>query len=389
METGMDSFRAPASSFVVDSVIPFVWRLGSVAVGLAAVVGGLLYAKQDSLLYFPEIGGVPRRPADNPRGYRSPAERRVPFEDCRIPCEDGVQIHAWLLLHTTDGVSVPPDTPTVIFFHGNAGNIGLRIPNGLQMVQYLRANVLMVEYRGYGESDSVPPTEAGLKLDAEAALRFALDHPKVVDPTRVFLFGRSLGGAVALHLADYARRRDIPIAGVMVENTFTSISDMVDHLMPVVAPFKALVLRIRWDSTRIVPHLRTPLLFLAGTDDEIVPHGHMQELCRLSKSSAHVAVHIVQGGRHNESWMQGGAAYWDAMSKFMKDAVESNASAGRGGGGGARIGSSVDYSGSMGGTAAAEASSIPTMPSGFLDIAKEAAAGGRNPSGNDKKPKDI
>jgi len=184
---------AASSSFLMDSLMPFFLRIGAVVVGLVAVFGSLLYAKQDQLLYFPEIGGIPKRPSDNPRGYRSPGERQIPFEECRIPCEDGVYIHAWLLLKTTDGETVPPNTPTIIFFHGNAGNIGLRLPNAMQMIQYLDANVLMVEYRGYGESDNVSPDENGLKLDAEAALRFAAKHDKV-DPKRIFLFGRSLGG---------------------------------------------------------------------------------------------------------------------------------------------------------------------------------------------------
>lgn len=141
------------------------------------------------MLYFPEISGLPRRPADNPARYRSPEEHQVPFENLYIECEDGVSIHAWLLLRTKE----KNDRPTLVFFHGNAGNIGLRIPNALHMLQHLNANVLMVEYRGYGDSDSVKPNEKGLKLDAQAALKFISKHPKV-DSSKIFLFGRSLGG---------------------------------------------------------------------------------------------------------------------------------------------------------------------------------------------------
>jgi hypothetical protein len=147
-------------SFLLDSLIPWSLRLGTVVIGLVAVVGGLLYAKQDSLLYFPEIGGIPKKPSDNPKGYRSPGERNIPFKECDIECSDGVHIHAWLM-------PFDRNAPTIIFFHGNAGNIGLRLPNAIQMRSYLECNMLMVEYRGYGESDNVPPTEEGLKLDAE------------------------------------------------------------------------------------------------------------------------------------------------------------------------------------------------------------------------------
>lgn len=199
------------------------------------------------------------------------SQHQIQFESHKIECADGVSIHAWLLFRDKDRSQ---NLPTLVFFHGNAGNIGLRLPNALQMIQYLNANVFMVEYRGYGESDSVSPSEAGLKLDAEAALRFITKHPSI-DASNVFLFGRSLGGAVALHLAEYAQHQRLPLAGVIVENTFTNIAEMVDHLMPLIAPLKYLVLRIKWDSLPIVSKLHVPVLYLAGARDELVPHHHM------------------------------------------------------------------------------------------------------------------
>jgi pimeloyl-ACP methyl ester carboxylesterase len=295
---------------------------------------------------FIEIGGIPRRTEDNPRRYRSPSEYQVPFESHMIRCEDGVHIHAWLLLRSPNNFGdiregksfgdVPPaaatttrqpptktDLPTIVFFHGNAGNIGLRLPNALQMLQFLNANVLMVEYRGYGNSDTVPINEAGLKLDAEAALRFISKHPRI-DSSRIFLFGRSLGGAVSFHLAQYAERKDIPLAGVIVENTFLSISHMVDHLMPYLTPIKAIVLRMRWNSYSIVPHLHTPILYLAGDADKLVPHEHMLQLYKLSKASRCLRMHIIVDGTHNESWLQGGQEYWENFRSFLGEAIRMN-----------------------------------------------------------------
>mmetsp|Transcript_17899 Transcript_17899/g.39696 ORF Transcript_17899/g.39696 Transcript_17899/m.39696 type:complete len:177 (-) Transcript_17899:178-708(-) len=117
-------------SIVSGWIIPFLWRFGTVVGGLLTVAVGLLYVKQDSLLYFPAIGEVPRRPGQNPRGYRSPAEHQIPYETHMIRCSDGVSIHSWLLLHPH---SREKKVPTLLFFHGNAGNIGLRLPNALQM----------------------------------------------------------------------------------------------------------------------------------------------------------------------------------------------------------------------------------------------------------------
>ena len=323
----------------------FLWRTGCFCCGVTSLLIGLLYIKQvcrceisfslpvlpltllpvhlpqDSLLYFPTIGAVPLHNHQNVKRYRSPSEHDVPFETHMITCEDGVQIHSWLLYHPEASSS---SHSTIMFFHGNAGNIGMRLPNALQMYRLLKVNVWLVEYRGYGDSDGVTPNEKGLKLDAEAAWNYAHKNSmRSVDPTKIFVFGRSLGGAVAFHLARYAQTTTHPsLKGVIVENTFTGISQMVDELMPLVAPFKNLVLRISWNSLQIVPHLRTPTLFLAGDADELVPHSQMIELYKSMVSSALcplVKMHVIKGGTHNESWAQGGQDYWRSMQRFMSE----------------------------------------------------------------------
>jgi hypothetical protein len=114
-----------------------LFRGTQIGLVLGSLLVTLLYFKQESLLYFPEIGGIPRRPDGNPRKYRSPAEHQIHFEDVMIPCEDGVKIHAWLMLRTPQKNPLP----TFVYFHGNAGNVGLRLPNAMQMMQYLNINV--------------------------------------------------------------------------------------------------------------------------------------------------------------------------------------------------------------------------------------------------------
>ena len=312
----MDPSVSSGNAFV-NTVLTFAWRMGTLGVGLGGIIATFLYFKQDSLLYFPEIGGIPRRPSDNPRRYRSPAEHHIAFESLNIDCEDGVSIHSWLLLQTKNA----NHAPTIVFFHGNAGNIGLRLPNAIQMMQNLNVNVMMVEYRGYGDSDTVKPNEAGLKLDGQAALRFIAKHPKI-DPSKIFVFGRSLGGSVAFHLAQYAQQNNIPLAGVVVENTFLSISSMVDHLMPYIAPFKPLVLRLDWNSEKIVPRLEMPVLYIGGAQDQLVPHSHMLKLYKTTTRSRLVRLHVVPDGTHNETWVQGGQDYWDAFARFLTHAME-------------------------------------------------------------------
>jgi pimeloyl-ACP methyl ester carboxylesterase len=295
-------------------------------------------------------------------------------------CEDGVSIHSWLLLHPS---SRNERVPTIMFFHGNAGNIGLRLPNAIQMYQYLRANIMLVEYRGYGDSDDVTPSERGLKLDSEAALRF-LSTYETVDPDRIFVFGRSLGGAVSFHLAQYAQQNGLPLAGVIVENTFLSISAMVDHLMPYIAPLKGLVLRIGWNSYRIAPRIQIPILYLSGGADQLVPPKHMRELYNMSlKSSRCARILIIKDGTHNETWLQGGREYWDKFRSFMAEAISGERRDSF------RSTSAMEdvaveddklppFSASLGvgmgaDTESSTASAIPTMPSNLVGMAREAS----------------
>lgn len=300
----------------------------------------------------------------------------------------------------------------------------------------------MVEYRGYGNSDTVKPNEAGLKLDAEAAYRYLLHynninnnnynnhnshHPTAsytnIDTQKIFVFGRSLGGAVAFHLASYAESIQSPLAGVMVENTFTSISQMVDQLMPAIAPLKFLVLRMKWDSNNIAPLLYTPILYLAGENDELVPHSQMLDLYTRSRGGncVYSKIHVIEGGTHNDSWVQGGLEYYRVMKAFMsyvmlngeglflKSRDVSSSSFEDGMGSTATTGSttttgttttstkSTSMEVTMGGesqkststtTSSGTTKSIPIMPSGILGMAKEVASqslSSSNTASTDKK----
>jgi len=206
------------------------------------------------------------------------------------------------------------------------------------MYHNLGCNIFMVEYRGYGDSDDVKPNERGLKLDAEAAYEFLLNSSSSsrgtssiskdgtninIDTDKIFVFGRSLGGAVAFHLASYAEHTlHKPLRGIIVENTFRSISRMVDTLMPYIAPLKFLVLRMDWNSERIAPTIQTPILYLAGENDELVPHSHMVELYNKSVvRSVYAKIHIIKGGTHNDSWIMGGVDYFVAMKSFLSNVI--------------------------------------------------------------------
>lgn len=399
-DSAIASASATTSALIWSYLWPLVYRGSQFAAGLLVVVGGLLYVQQESLLYFPTVAGLARHNRDNPRGYRHPGERGLAYTEHEIAVDDdGVKIHAWFIPHPSRADAAAPAAgeeklPTILFFHGNAGNIGLRIPNAVELLRHVRANFVLVEYRGYGDSSDHRPTEDGLSADALAAYRYVRDcvalRPRV-DATRLYVMGRSLGGAVAVSLAADLASRGTPLAGLLLENTFTSISDMVDVVLPVLKPIKALVLRIGWDSLGLLESTplaaATPILFLAGDADALVPHAHMQRLYTaalqraaggMSTAAAHAAVswHVVRGGTHNETWLRGGRAYWQAVANFLADTRPA------GGGGGSSDGVAMTNGGtsSTSGNGGGEASAIPLMSQSLTGMARDAWS-----NKNDKK----
>ena len=290
-----------------------VKRTGYVVAGLCSVAVGLLYVFQEKLLYHPVVPGLERSNRHNPRGMKSPREHGIPFEDLRIETEDGIRIHAWLMR--------PPSgqeaRATVLYFHGNAGNIGFRLPNAKQMVEILRVNVLLVEYRGYGDSDDARPNETGFMRDARAALKQMLAREDI-DPARIIAFGRSIGGAVALSLAHDSGPGRGGIAAVIVENTFLSIGKMVDTIFPSLVPLKPLVLRLRWNSEAIINRVEQPILFINGARDELVPPSHSHQLHEQAAAARFKELYIVPNGSHNDTWHKGGRAYYAKLDSFIQ-----------------------------------------------------------------------
>lgn len=132
---------------------------------------------------------------------------------------------------------------------------------------------MCVAYRGYSDSQGTP-TESGIKLDALAMTEY-IRKSTIINRERVFLLGRSLGGAVALSLIqNLDSNGDQFYKGVIIENTFTSISEMADSIFPFFKQLpwlKRLMLKLNWDSLACVKSMKTPVLFITGDRDNFVP----------------------------------------------------------------------------------------------------------------------
>ena len=127
---------------------------------------GMVYFKQEGMLYHPAVPSEKYRyPENMPVGYRNPLEAGMQYKDVHIMTKDKVKLHAWFVKAN----SIPKNCRTLIYFHGNSGNIGSRIPILEILVKRLNTNVLILAYRGYGNSEGTP-SEKGQELDAEATL---------------------------------------------------------------------------------------------------------------------------------------------------------------------------------------------------------------------------
>lgn len=217
----------------------------------------------------------------------TPAMVGLSYESVEIETADGVTVRGWF---------VPTENPrgSVVYCHGNGGNIGGRVPH-VEAMHELGLNVLIFDYRGYGDSDG-KPSEQGTYADAEAAYDFLAARPEV-DPERIVIWGRSLGGAVALYLATKRESK-----GLVLESTFTSLSDVGKSLYPFL-PVKA-VLRFDYPSAERIVTLddTLPILIAHAEEDSIVPYSHGQRLYDLAPDNKrfvelrgdHNAAHLLQ-----------------------------------------------------------------------------------------------
>lgn len=143
---------------------------------------GILYQVQDSLLYNPEL------PSHSRVYVPIPSMFSLPYESVITRSLDGTQIHMYFIHQPKERQR---NAPTIIFFHGNAGNMGHRLQNCVGLYHNLHCNILLVEYRGYGLSEG-SPSEEGLYMDAKASIDYLYTR-KDINHSEIIVFGRSLG----------------------------------------------------------------------------------------------------------------------------------------------------------------------------------------------------
>jgi pimeloyl-ACP methyl ester carboxylesterase len=249
----------------------------------------MLTRLQRSFLYFPMRDFV-----------ASPADYGFAHEEVDLRAEDGVAIHAWWL-------PVEGATRTALFLHGNAGNVSYWVEVAI-VFRKVGWNTLILDYRGYGRS-SGSPTEEGTYLDARAAYLHLVED-RGIDPSRIVVVGRSLGGGVATWLAEHH-----PVGGLVLENTFTSIADIVAKSFPL--PGISRFVRLGYPSLSRMARLDVPLLVVHGAGDELVPFAHGKALFDAAAGTSKRFVEL-RGG-HNDAFALSSADYEEALRRFSEE----------------------------------------------------------------------
>ena len=233
----------------------------------------------------------------------TPGDAGLVYEDVTFTASDGVKLHGWFV--PGDGKRV------IIWFHGNAGNIGHRVENLVLMREQLRVSVFLFDYRGYGNSEGAP-SEQGLYLDAEAALEYTKTRSGLEADEGIVYFGRSLGAAVAVELATR-----YPPRALVLESPFTSIQGMAQKLHPVVSKLVplGLVVQSRFDALAKIGQVRTPVMVLHGDQDDMIPIEMGRELFEAANEPK--AFYAIRGASHNDTYAVGGVPYFDALRAFV------------------------------------------------------------------------
>ncbi|HEX9727693.1 MAG TPA: alpha/beta hydrolase [Gemmatimonadales bacterium] len=219
-----------------------------------------------------------------------------------VTTEDGLALGGWYL----PARNAPARAPALIWFYGNMETVASLAP----IIRWLRhpdIALLIVDYRGYGENAGTA-TEPGLYRDGDAAWRYLAGRPDI-DAARIAVYGRSLGSAVALHVAGRH-----PVAAVVLDSPFSSGRDMADlHYWF----FPRFLLRHELDNVERAAALRIPLLVLHGTEDRIAP----ARMGRAVAAAGHGTLVEIRGAGHNETYDLGAEAYRTGVHAFLDEAL--------------------------------------------------------------------
>ena len=272
----------------------WILKLLIVSLGVYVFLSAYIYFIQSSLLYYPDMPG--RNLATSPENIG------LTYQNIELITEDNIKLHGWF---------IPNDKTkeTVLFFHGNAGNISHRLES-IEIFHRLGLNVFIIDYRGYGQSEG-KTTEKGTYRDAEAAWNY-LNKTRGISSQQIIIFGRSLGASIATWLAN----KYTP-AGLIIESGFTSVASMGQRLYPFL-PIRWLT-HFRYDTRQYVKNISCPVMIAHSSDDEIIPYAEGLEIFQTAPEPK---IFLAMRGGHNDGFMVSGSDYIDGLRSFIIQAIK-------------------------------------------------------------------
>ncbi len=217
---------------------------------IAAMIA--IYFAQALFIYAPQM---PTREL-----VATPADIGLEYENLTLNTPDNERINAWYIPTNNQTAK------TVLFFHGNAGNISHRLET-IKIYNQLGLNFLIFDYRGFGISTG-KPTEEGTYLDADTAWQYLIEEKKL-NPEEIILAGRSLGGGVAAELAKKAHP-----AMLILESTFTSMTEVSAKHYPFMPT--SLIVKHEYETSLKLKDIHCPIVFAHSKNDEVIPYEHSQ-----------------------------------------------------------------------------------------------------------------
>ncbi|VXD14597.1 alpha/beta hydrolase [Planktothrix paucivesiculata] len=286
---------------IVHLILIILFKVGLIvlAVGAIAYLCACLFMflRQTRFIFFPSRL-ISSTPDDVGLSYQD-IELKIPTPSGKIE-----MIHCWWIPSETN-----PNQKVIIDLHGNRNTIGANVGYAEQFHQ-MGLSVLLVEYRGYGRSTNRFPSEKIVYEDVEIAWNYLVNQ-RQINPNNIYIFGHSLGGAIAIDLAF----KHPEIAGLIIESSFTNIREMIDYkkrywMFPI-----NLILTQKFDSLAKIPTLKMPLLLTHGTEDELIPKTMSEDLFNAAIDPKQLL--IVAGAGHNNVRQVGGSQYWETVQQFL------------------------------------------------------------------------
>lgn len=232
----------------------------------------------------------------------------------RLSMKDGTRLAGWFLPPRDSG-SIPAHSPGLLWFYGNGETIAAIWPI-LREFQPPGMSLLVVDYPGYGASEG-RTTESRVYEAADLAYTALAER---VDPARIFVYGRSLGTAVATRVAASHR-----VQGLVLESPFTNARDMGRRHY---AFFPVFLMRIGLDNLDHISRVRCPVLVLHGTADRLVPIDMGRRVAAAAPGPVEFV--IIEGAGHNETYEIGGRAYRERMWQFLNNTGKGEGETGKG-----------------------------------------------------------